>query len=101
MRMTIAVWGKEKMPRLIDADKLMQMIPTEEYNARMVIANAPTVEAEPIRHGHWILQTNGHGMCSTCSTFVDLLNGMTWEYCPICGAEMDEAIDTPADPVAK
>lgn len=33
--------------RLIDAEKLMQMISTEEYNARMVIANAPTVDAEP------------------------------------------------------
>lgn len=50
------------------------------------------VDAEPVRHGRWILQTNGHGMCSTCGTFVDLLNGMTWEYCPHCGAKMDEEI---------
>ena len=33
------------MARLIDADKLMQMIPTEEYNARMAITYAPTVDA--------------------------------------------------------
>ena len=33
--------------RLIDADELMQMIPTEEYNARQAIACAPTVDAEP------------------------------------------------------
>lgn len=38
----------EKMARLIDADKLMQMIPTEEYNARMAITHAPTVDAEPV-----------------------------------------------------
>jgi len=36
------------MPRLVDADKLMQMIPTEEYNARMAITYAPTVDAVPV-----------------------------------------------------
>lgn len=59
-------------------------------NVLMLLRNLPTVEAEPVRHGRWILQTNGHGTCSTCGTSVDLLNGMTWEYCPKCGAKMDE-----------
>lgn len=45
--MGTATWEKGKKMRLIDAEKLMQMIPTEEYNARMVIANAPTVDAVP------------------------------------------------------
>ena len=40
-----------KEVRLVDANKLMQMIPAEEYNARMVIANAPPVDAIPIE---WI-----------------------------------------------
>ncbi len=33
--------------RLTDADELMKMIPAEEYNARMAITYAPTVDAEP------------------------------------------------------
>ncbi len=33
------------MPRLVNADELIKMIPTEEYNARMAITYAPTVDA--------------------------------------------------------
>ena len=79
------------MGRLIDANKLKAYLQDKYvmYDHTLADIDAqPTVDAE--RHGHWILQTNGHGMCSTCGTFVDLLNGMTWEYCPHCGAKMDE-----------
>lgn len=53
-----------------------------------------SVEAEPVRHGHWeidymnmfILDTE----CYSCS----ICNGMSYdkyyEYCPHCGAKMDE-----------
>ena len=40
------------MPRLIDADKLMPMIPTEEYNARQALAYAPTVDVESLIAKH-------------------------------------------------
>lgn len=30
--------------RLIDADALLKCIPIEEYNSRMVVVNAPTIE---------------------------------------------------------
>lgn len=85
-----------KEVRLVDANKLMQMIPAEEYNARMVIANAPIIEAEPVRHGHWTnikisVTGNSSAECSLCGTVVhdtfadvDRLN-----YCPHCGAKMD------------
>lgn len=70
--------------RLIDADKL----PFEHYgedviswyatgwnDAINVIDRAPTVDAEPVRHGHWILEAhdervnfrwNVTAMCSEC-----------------------------------
>ena len=108
--------------KLIDADKVMKLIPTEEYNARMVIANAPivdvdslnakhedigyekgyrdgyaealevTVDAEPVRHGYWILgQTMGHSWmkCSECCVSQDGQTA-TFTYCPNCGAKMRE-----------
>lgn len=33
--------------RLVDADMLIKTVPTEEINARMAIATAPTIEAKP------------------------------------------------------
>lgn len=38
--------------KLIDADKVMKLIPTEEYNARMVIANAPIVDVDSLNAKH-------------------------------------------------
>lgn len=85
--------------RLIDADKLMQMIPAEEYNARMAITYAPIVEAEPVRHGRWEIydtykQTidgrtfDGWCECSECRTMYPW-DFSVYNYCPHCGAKMD------------
>lgn len=99
--------------RLISADEL-----TELYDGcdglsvpiavvRQNIEDAPTIDAEPVRHGHWIKMTDSDGdyyCCSNCGeelpryscTFptptkpfplmksVDKTN-----YCPNCGAKMD------------
>lgn len=56
----------------------------------------PTIEAEPIKHGKWWLQKipykGGHGLtatkyrCSACR----LYNNKKTNYCPNCGAKMDE-----------
>ena len=81
------------MTRLIDADKLMQMIPTEEYNARMAITYAPTVDAEPVRHGHWIDPEDPTCYkCSVCGKYATQEYGLNapifWHYCPNCGSRM-------------
>lgn len=49
-----------------------------------LIADAPTVDAEPVRHGHWEDSSNGW-MCSEC------FREMHKDYplCPNCGAKMD------------
>lgn len=54
------------------------------------IEKAPTIEAEPVKHGKWIFETtNGreHMKCSNC------LKSQTptgvFAYCPNCGAKMD------------
>lgn len=57
------------------------------------LKSAPTVDAEPVRHGHWEIHTDAVGNtyyeCSCCHT--------TWweiksndNYCSACGAKMDE-----------
>ena len=58
------------------------------------IKNAPTIEAKPVVHGRWISK-NHHGyewvfVCSNC----DYIDGYPFNdrpnYCPNCGAKMDE-----------
>lgn len=100
--------------RLIDADALKkEMLETYEYEyptasgafdefairiVPNIISNAPTVDAEPVRHGHWvrIKYVEGDWMrCSACEEniwttgeFAGL--GSLERFCPHCGAKMDE-----------
>lgn len=95
--------------RLIDADALKEQIPeTREdifENCRRctlldasevlgIIDEAPTIEAEPIRHGQWELSPfDGNWTCSKCGNKIRIYpyhNDMkNMNYCPNCGAKMD------------
>lgn len=68
---------------------------TEEYDTKkMTIADVIdrwsdercplTVDAEPIRHGHWIVDEDGNIECSECGH-----HGVGDNYCERCGAKMD------------
>lgn len=91
------------MTRLIDADELKkkahwmesldgQGIPFDVLAVSVSsIDLAPTVEAEPVRHGKWV-NKNWNWYCSECDkpgykghipAEPDL------DYCPNCGAKMD------------
>ena len=86
--------------RLIDAEKL------EKYKAdccisltewqegwndaiNMIIDETPTVDAEPVRHGHWNKYPTTDGWdiaeCSECGH----CGIIEHNYCPDCGAKMD------------
>ena len=98
--------------RLIDADKLKKSMermmctgkePDEEsYTYDVVccvIDEAPSVDAEPVRHGRWIFGEYdfiGYPVkCSECGLEVPHVNRDVWmkydghKYCGICGAKMD------------
>lgn len=65
------------------------------------IAGLPTVEAEPVKHGRWILSDDKNWLtCSFCGADVDVSCGAPFFYvdneevshinfCPMCGARMD------------
>lgn len=98
--------------RLIDADALKkEMLETYEYEyptasgafdefaSRIVpniISNAPTIDAEPVRHGHWIEYEDNKRecYCSECDFPAGLddygYHNMQDPYCRFCGAKMDE-----------
>ncbi len=98
------------MTRLIDADVLDSVIlrlNTEE-NAQItrgeyklienVIFEFPTIDAEPVRHGKWIRQTdtrfgemlNDILICSECNIAFSTVKMIRRSYCPNCGARMDK-----------
>ena len=98
--------------RLIDADALLESGICAEYgyndNGLLLIPmrdvtnsirNAPTIDAEPVRHGRWSYNYYptvwyGHGeppewVCSECEERAY----NTYDYCPNCGAKMDGEAD--------
>lgn len=90
--------------RLIDAEALEnELVKTMRYvpkNAVLDVAcmvnRAPTIEAKPVVHAHWIEQIIDGGqelMCSNCGEYA-LMNDEFYsefsKYCPYCGAQMDE-----------
>ena len=104
--------------RLIDADALMiepdrgmmngvlfvgdrsggKTLTMVQNALKKMINNAPTIDAEPVRHGRWIdMQeddaTEGMWRCSVCGSdsYFDILTPAEagCYYCPNCGAKMD------------
>lgn len=95
--------------RLIDADKLRLsywVSPTSTvstagqyyFYSQAEIDNAPTIDAEPVRHGKWIkenivltsLPPKRRWHCSECGSIRDGYDEtVLTPYCPHCGAKMD------------
>lgn len=82
--------------RLIDADALIKTLNEEKikFNADVnyFILNAPTIDAEPVRHGKWTWEECVY-KCSECShkaygNILECMDG-TYKYCPNCGARME------------
>ena len=67
----------------IDKDKINSII--DGFRECIdIVYNEPRVIAEPIRHGHWVMD-KGYNECSICGC-----NEVVTPYCPQCGAKMDE-----------
>ena len=92
-----------KEQRLIDANALRQEIESRYYwgGAGMLAAidEAPTVDAVPVVHGHWIEKKLDNFrkwelQCSECgwigiSNYDAYDEPFDFNYCPNCGAKMD------------
>ena len=59
----------------------------------MVVSDTPTVDAEPVRHGRWKLETKRIASCSSCGMLRDVETQTAWCYCPNCGAKMRGDVD--------
>ena len=95
--------------RLIDADELRKRMsvseeflqsdyPYDDYtrgyaDSRLVALDAisfsPTIDAKIVKHGHWIDDGESKFICSACNKGIYRWFGRQ-DYCPRCGAVMDE-----------
>ena len=98
------------MTRLIDADALKRALITNGFRNDIdmmmtleTINNSPTVDAVPVKRGHWIETEENHGFddevrnkalsCSVCRVAFRISDYALIEdfrYCPNCGADMRE-----------
>ncbi|MBQ7013350.1 MAG: hypothetical protein IJN11_05480 [Oscillospiraceae bacterium] len=92
MRLIDADAAKNKIRREManaDLDKLGFAICLALINMFDDAGELPTIEAEPVRHGWWVVQDEGRTryMCSLCES--KNYRGCE-KYCPNCGAKMDK-----------
>lgn len=94
-----AIKAMAKLAPTVDA------VPLEDYKSMEQTVNKLTkaiADAEPVRHGHWcVTQAYPHTVyCSECFQRFAQAHWAVWEdgslprdYCPNCGAKMDEVED--------
>ena len=56
------------------------------------VKNAPTIDAEPVRHGRWIHDINNLYGCSECTARETMSHRNMKNFCPWCGAKMDAEV---------
>ena len=86
-------WGWKM--RLIDVDAFFNDFP--ELKNYEHASQEYEVDAEPVKHGHWIEVQRIHEKdhtaiceCSLCGDTVWVYDGQrAWNYCPSCGAQME------------
>ena len=76
--------------RLIDADELLSIVRSmtvvDKSVMHRILIQMPTVDAVPVRHGHWIEDPDDwECQCSECGH----LSSCRTVYCSACGARMD------------
>ena len=68
---------------------------TEVRDRLKALPSASMIDAEPVKHGHWIEQEHEDWKwskeyrCSECGKYRFMTNpfGREWNYCPNCGAK--------------
>lgn len=86
-------WGE---PREIEDERTVTFYSGDRPFETVVVRKQPTVNAEPVRHGHWIFNPKDAiemmftlPKCSECGAE----SSDCGNYCPNCGAKMDEVIE--------
>lgn len=59
-----------------------------------ILDNIPAVDVAPVRHGRWGTHSDRPDslICSVCNCGFDMWKHDPHNYCPNCGAKMDEEV---------
>ena len=80
------------MAEYIEKDKIVTWIWKQKRLAKastvIAIEETPAADVAPVVHGRWHKKGN-ETKCSLCK-FIYYSNRDIWNYCPNCGAKMDE-----------
>lgn len=82
--------------KVIDVEKAIDIVWDKaelypfEYEAIKLAMNKEAFDI--VKHGHWIFNKDliAHLQCSECGLHVQWMNAKRPNYCPNCGARMDE-----------
>ena len=86
---------KKVFDTIVDVQPTVDAVPTEFHDKCMEMEIEKRFELELKNHGHWAKDMSGY-WCSVCNAyFADVEYG--YEYCPHCGAKMDEVEDAETD----
>lgn len=70
-------------------------------DVKQIIADAPAVDAEPVRHAYWEVKQEDSLQCSACherwairdrGEFIEFEVQEDLKWCPSCGARMDAEV---------
>ena len=72
---------------------LNEATPRSYFAFETMVREYPTEDVVPVVHAHWIKSETEPYACSNCNRRELWMNAVTYEYCPHCGAKMDEAVE--------
>lgn len=84
---------------LISVDALLEQAQCTNayFQVKSIVTGLPKIDAEPVVHGHWNVESDNGSIMFTCSCcgygYADIDSVFVDEphkYCPECGAKMDE-----------
>lgn len=78
--------------KMVSVDELAKVLVTdakkEPEGGWRTVYGVPIVDAEPVRHGHWIRLSQDLSECSVCGYY----SRDRGNYCTHCGAKMVEEV---------
>jgi len=89
----------ERKRAIVDACNSLELYPSEYAELENALNRIPAADVAEVRHGRWICINKRygeyecsvcHGMDSNCSDYYGIHAVTEQEFCPNCGAKMDE-----------
>lgn len=96
----LSLWSVKSGKRFIIKNRDNFTVTVSLVDVQKSIKDAPTVDAVPVVHAHWIVKgdddmDNEMYHCSNCGEeqfFDNYYEQEKFPYCPMCGAKMDESV---------